>query len=173
MHTIKTDRLLLRPMRADDAPEIARLISDWRVIRWLTAPPWPYRLEDAETYLEGVGSTETYAITRDDRFMGAVGIHARPGRPGRELGYWLGTPFHGHGYMTEAAGAAVDAFFATGASEIYSGYLIGNGPSANVLAKLGFKVGGTHAALSRPLARDVIVQEVRLRAQDWRASHAA
>jgi len=173
MNPIKTDRLLLRPLRAQDAPEVTRLISDWNVIRWLTAPPWPYRLEDAQCFLASGLSKEVYAITHEDQLMGAVGLHARAEGAAKELGYWLGAPFHGHGYMTEAASAAVDAHFASGAYEIYSGYLIGNGPSANVLAKLGFRIGGMRSSLSRPLARDVMVQEVRLKAKDWQARHAA
>ena len=42
-----------------------------------------------------------------DRFMGVVGITGH-------LGYWLGKPFWGQGYMTEAAGALVDAYFDEG-----------------------------------------------------------
>jgi RimJ/RimL family protein N-acetyltransferase len=174
MTTLKTDRLCLRPLRTEDAGDITRLIGEWPVIRWLTTPPWPYRTEDAEAFLAKDRDQEAHAITREGQFMGVVGIHPRDDAgTTHEIGYWLGTPFHGQGYMTEAATAAIDAFFATGADRLYSGYLIGNGASANVLAKLGFRVGGMHRALSRPLAREVMVQEVLMKAADWNARRVA
>lgn len=173
MKVIETERLRLRPLAKDDASDITRLIGQWEVIRWLTSPPWPYRHEDAEAYMEMDACKEAFAITRDNQFMGVAGLHSSDTYPGTELGYWLGVPFHGKGYMTEAAQAVVDFHFDQGAQALYSGYLIGNQPSANVLAKLGFQVGGRHQVASRPLARDVMVQEVRLTAADRNSRNAA
>ena len=47
----RTERLLLRPGWAEDAPELARAIADEQVVRNLATAPWPYRLEDAEAFL--------------------------------------------------------------------------------------------------------------------------
>ena len=64
--------------------------------------------------------------------MGVVGITGH-------LGYWLGKPFWGRGYMTEAASALIDAYFEqTKSNEIISGAFADNTGSQAVLGKLGF-----------------------------------
>ena len=161
---IETKRLLLRPLELGDAAEQARLIADWEVIRWLTSPPWPYRLEDAEWFIGDESSDGSYGIFHQDRLCGVVGIS-------EELGYWLGAEFHGQGFMTEAAGGVVADFFENGGEVLGSGYLLGNDPSANVLKKLGFEPNGTRTELSRPLAREVTLQKVSLTRDRWRARH--
>ena len=40
----RTERLLLRPGWAEDAPALARAIADEQVVRNLATAPWPYRL---------------------------------------------------------------------------------------------------------------------------------
>ncbi len=68
--------------------------------------------------------------------MGVVGITGH-------LGYWLGKPFWGKGYMSEAAGALVDAYFDhTRTKQIVSGAFADNPVSAKVLRKLGFAETG-------------------------------
>ena len=47
----RTERLLLRPGWAEDAPALARAIADEQVVRNLATAPWPYSLEDAEAFL--------------------------------------------------------------------------------------------------------------------------
>ena len=81
---IRTERLTLRPLRPEDAEPIARMIAEWEVIRWLTMPPHPYALADAEGFIAGAGDTHR-AITRDEAFLGMVTL-------GTDLGYWLGLP---------------------------------------------------------------------------------
>ncbi len=55
---IRTERLLLRPLRADDAEPLFALFANWEVIRWLSLPPWPYTLEDALELHRARASTE-------------------------------------------------------------------------------------------------------------------
>ena len=40
---VRTVRLVLRPLREDDAAQVYLLFGQWEVIRMLTTPPWPYR----------------------------------------------------------------------------------------------------------------------------------
>ncbi len=101
---IETERLLLRPPVPADAPAIARLVGDFEVSRWLAVVPHPYTLEDALEFIEHISGRWDRAITRDGELIGVVGITT-------SLGYWLGQPFWGCGYMSEAAGALVDAWF--------------------------------------------------------------
>lgn len=173
MTMIRTNRLELRPLRAGDEKDITRLIGDWSVIRWLTTPPWPYRIEDAQDFLANMATQTTMGITRNGTFMGVVDISQREEAEDAELGYWLGCPFHGNGYMTEAAAALVGSHFNNGHAGLYSGYISGNAASHNVLTKLGFLEAGPKQALSRPLARDVEICQMTLTAKRWKARHAA
>ena len=47
----RTERLLLRPGWAEDAPALYQAIADEGVVRNLASPPWPYTLQDAEAFL--------------------------------------------------------------------------------------------------------------------------
>jgi RimJ/RimL family protein N-acetyltransferase len=67
--------------------------------------------------------------------------------PGPNLGYWLGRPYWGKGYMTEATRAFLAHLFRSSASDIvYSGALADNAASLAIQWKLGFAchVEGTH-----------------------------
>lgn len=163
---LQTKRLKLRPLKAADAPAIARLIGNWNVIRWLTSPPWPYRLADAQWFVADDGSSGSFCIEIDGAFAGIVGLTNK-----LDLGYWLGQPFHGQGYMTEAARAVVDSHFSDHAERLMSGYIPGNETSAGVLKKCGFVNTETISVPSVPLGRDVQVQRMELTSDMWRACH--
>ena len=101
---IETERLVLRPPAIEDTPAIAHLIGDFEVSKWLTVVPHPYTLADAEEFVHKIAGPWDRVITHKGEVIGVVGI-------GDSLGYWLGRPFWGHGYMSEAAGALVGAWF--------------------------------------------------------------
>lgn len=163
MTVIETDRLVLRPLERGDAEDVARLIGDWDVVRWLTSPPYPYVLEDALWYLDN-GGDESRAITIDGSFCGVIGR-------GKELGYWLGKPFWGQGIMTEAAGAVVGEHFQNSDETLLSGYLLGNERSDNVLTKLGFVETEIRPEMSKPLGTHVQIQKMELSTNRWRQIH--
>jgi RimJ/RimL family protein N-acetyltransferase len=158
--TIRTARLLMRPLRPADAEALFTLFADWEVIRRLSTPPWPYTIEDARSFvgaqMELAPDSRTYfAITLDDVLIG--GIDARSNRPAGAppkapvLGYWLGRPYWGGGYMSEAARAFVGHLFAsTDHDTIYSGAFAGNAASLRVQEKLGFERTGEVMHYSRP-----------------------
>ena len=69
-----------------------------------------------------------------------------------ELGYWLGKPFWGRGYVPEAAMAVLrHAFVDLGMRAVWCGYYEGNVKSERVQEKLGFEYNHTHPAVSVPL----------------------
>src|SRR4030095_5451360 len=84
----------------------------------------------------------TFATVRreDGEFLGAVGFVLLPEAAG--LGYWLGRPFWGKGYATEAAGLALAHARALGATRAEAETFPENLASAHVLEKLGLRVRG-------------------------------
>lgn len=162
--TLQTDRLVLRGFRTDDVEPITNLIGNLKVARWLTHVPHPYTLEDAEWFIAKDRETPgvTYAIECDGAFIGAVSH-------GEMLGYWIAEPWWGKGYATEAADALIAHRFEQGASEIISGYHLGNDGSRNVLTKLGFVPTRQDSVYSKSLKRDVTLQRVVLKTEDWEA----
>jgi RimJ/RimL family protein N-acetyltransferase len=158
--TLRTERLLLRPLRPDDAEPLFRQFSNWEVVRWLGTPPWPYSLDDARSFVgqqmsRQPGATGYLAVTLDDTLIGAVDAGGRPYEAAAPrspiLGYWLAQPYWGRGYMTEAASAYIARVFAaTAIDTIYSGAFVGNEPSLRVQDKLGFEHSGEALVYCRP-----------------------
>ncbi len=61
-----------------------------------------------------------------------------------ELGYWLGKAYWGQGYATEAARAVMNYGYAkAGIRRFICKHLTGNGASARVIRKLGFRLSGS------------------------------
>lgn len=133
---IRTERLRLIPLSPLDASDITQLITDWDVIRMLARPPYPFTMNDARAWLAHAKDHPWEFAIYTDRFMGVVGITDH-------MGYWLGKPFWGQGYMREAASALIDAYFSrAGSDEILSGAFADNPRSQAVLRKLGFVMTG-------------------------------
>jgi RimJ/RimL family protein N-acetyltransferase len=185
---IRTERLVLRPLRASDAQPLVALFADWEVIRRLSMPPWPYDLADAESFIRehsGQDLTKTtFAITRDDALIGGIDVRMNDaGRsqrgPGPNLGYWLGGPYWGQGYMTEAArGFLAHVFDAKLGDEIYSGAFADNTASLRVQEKLGFVRDGETMLYARPrqsefLHVNTVLKRAAFEASMPGANHAA
>jgi len=157
---IRTERLLLRPMRMTDADRLFALFAQWPVMQWLSSPPWPYSPEDAHAFLQSHQGPDlcrqTFAITLNGALIG--GIDVRMNEAGRSqrgagpnLGYWLGEPYWSRGYMTEAARGFLGHVFAAALGDIvYSGAFTGNPASLRVQQKLGFVEVGETMLHSRP-----------------------
>ena len=145
---VATPRLSLRAPRAADARALARLADDAGVARMTTAIPHPYPSDAAEGFIERMGRADPlrerlFAVEApDDGVVGLLGFHPdADGTP--ELGYWLGRPFWGRGYMTEAVRAAlVWAGGAWGKRFVRAGHFADNPVSGRVLIKAGFLYTG-------------------------------
>jgi [ribosomal protein S5]-alanine N-acetyltransferase len=117
---IETDRLRLRCAEERDAPAISGLLTE-AISRRLASWPYPYTLPMAEDRITGVRVAAAQrrslplVIERlsDRVVMGWIAISRAPGQDSVALlTYWLGDAFQGHGYMSEAAPAAVRHAFA-------------------------------------------------------------
>jgi RimJ/RimL family protein N-acetyltransferase len=145
---LKTSRLTLREPRAEDAPRLAQLANDFDIARMTTSIPHPFGLADAETFLARVGAADpdresVFAIELEDEGLaGVLGFHHKDGL-GPEIGYWLGRPYWGHGYMSEAASAATEwAGAEWGKRVVVSGHFADNPASGQVLVNAGFLYTG-------------------------------
>jgi RimJ/RimL family protein N-acetyltransferase len=144
----RTERLLLRPGWAEDAPALFQAIADEGIIRNLSSPPWPYELANAEAFLatERSASEASFLVFRRTRgapeLIGAAGIGCRPDGE-MELGYWIARAHWGLGYATEAARAVVDiARDGLRLRRLSAGHFTDNPASGRVLGKIGFKPTG-------------------------------
>lgn len=144
---ITSARLVLRPVAPGDAAALNVLINDWGIASMLGAVPLPQTVESTHHFVAAAeadriaGTALHCAILAEDGPIGVVGLVRR--RRGPLLGYWLGRPYWGLGYMTEAAGALIDHWFrCRDDAAIVSGVFAGNTASLRVQAKLGFEVAG-------------------------------
>ena len=83
---------------------------------------------------------------RDAVLLGGLSISTirRGVAQAASIGYWIGAPYAGNGYMTDAVKAILPfAFGALGLHRLEAACLPHNGPSARVLEKTGFHREGT------------------------------
>jgi RimJ/RimL family protein N-acetyltransferase len=145
---VGTERLILRGPVAGDACAIAELANDLGVAAMTEFLPYPYRPADAAAFVdwaEGANprTDRVFAVEhRQFGLVGMLGFHERA--PGRlELGYWLGRPFWGRGYATEAVSAALGwAREDWRRNVVWAGHFSDNSASGQVLCKAGFLYTG-------------------------------
>ena len=150
--TLSTERLRLRPLTPADAAAIVTLANDHDVARMTLRMPHPYALEDAHAFVsrcaeEDTSREVTFLIDAPDEGpVGVVGLfedEEQAPQLGTELGYWIGRPFWGRGYATEAV-AAVLRWSEEGWRKrlVVAGHFADNEPSGRVLVKTGFLYTG-------------------------------
>jgi len=144
---VRTERLRLRRPRPTDAARVARLADDLDVARMTATMPHPYGIDDARAFLERADRADPvrhaeFALERDGELVGMLGFH--PMEAGRcELGYWLGRPYWGQGYATEAVRAALRwAKVEWGRRFVMARHFSDNPASGEVLCKAGFLYTG-------------------------------
>jgi RimJ/RimL family protein N-acetyltransferase len=167
---LETERLTLRAPRLEDAKAIAQLANDRRIAENTTRIPHPYRLADAHAFVERVnrdGGELAFLITLDDEPIGACGL-ARLGGAAPDLGYWIGVPYWGNGYATEAARAVIDhTFTALGQQALQAGARVTNPASRRVLEKCGFQWTGVGLYRIRALSSSAPIDQFRLDRGIW------
>ena len=175
----RTERLLLRPGWAEDAPELARAIADEQVVRNLATAPWPYRQEDAEAFLAAPRDPvmPSFLITeRTDgapRIVGSCGLGRRPSGA-VEMGYWIARQHWGQGFATEASRALIEIAKALRLPRLEASHFLDNPASGRVLEKLGFVATGMSAErYSCARGGEAMAKIYRLRLVDRQEAMAA
>ena len=150
--TFETERLLLRPFLLSDASDVQRLAGNWAIADTTLNVPHPYEDGMAEAWISThqprfeAGELAVFAITlkTDSELVGAVGLRAERSFDRANLGYWIGEPFWGLGYCTEAATSIVEyGFTELKLQRLYAEHLERNSASGRVLQKIGMSKEGT------------------------------
>lgn len=166
-----TERLVLRPPHDDDVPELAVLANNRRVAEMLARMPHPYGEAEARAFIEmsaqkrAAGCAYAVTLAETGAFVGGAGLNATD--RGLELGYWIGEPYWGRGYATEAAHALVDlAFRATTIDRLNVSCRVINPSSRRVIHKCGFQYAG-QGMLDSLVAGRVPVERYSLDRKTW------
>ncbi len=129
-----------------DAARISQLAGDYDVASMTGTIPHPYNEQMAAEWIGSALEGEegvVFVIQRDGSLIGCLGYRAF-GAERAELGYWIGKPFWGLGYATEAVQALVaHAFDAEGFAYLMAGHFTDNPASERVIRKLGFVEQGS------------------------------
>ncbi len=161
---LKTERLILRHWKLSDAESLYKYASDNDVGPIAGWPPHK-NIEESKYVIENVlNGKECYAIClkEDNIAIGSIELilNGHTDMTERddecELGYWIGKPFWGNGYMPEAARELIKhGFINLGMNTIWCGYYDGNLKSKRVQEKCGFIYYRTTTDLDVPLMNEV------------------
>lgn len=177
--TLRTARLVLRPLTVDDAADVERLAGAREVADTTLHIPHPYPPGGAIAWIASHparwanGTVLTLAVTLADTgaLVGVMGLSIDRPQDHAELGYWIGVPYWNLGYATEAATALTAYAFETlGLHRVQARHFARNPASGRVMEKLGMRVEGTLRGWARKWERheDVVLHAVL--ADEWIAT---
>jgi RimJ/RimL family protein N-acetyltransferase len=148
---IRTQRLLIRRERADDADASFAIRSQADVARWLTG--WPRDLAEFRTrFAQEDWLDPMLAVEVDGRFVGDLMIRVEDAWSQREveqaaanseaeIGYTFDPAHQGRGYATEAVRAALGLCFdGLGLRRVTASAFADNLASRRVLEKVGMRL---------------------------------
>ena len=150
--TLETKRLILRPFQISDAPRVKELAGAYEIYRPTLNVPHPYEEGMAEkwiathaaTFYQGNGVNLAITLKADGLLIGAVGLGVSQGHHRAEVGYWIGVPYWGNGYCTEAAIEMLRyGFEVMKLHKITSSHMEWNQASGRVMQKAGMTREGT------------------------------
>ena len=148
MARLETERLILRPLESSDIPQLVPLIGSREVAVTTLRIPYPYTEQHARQFIDNaaeLSSKNHFGIFRkqDQQLLGGIGLRVEEEQSRAELGYWIGFPYWGSGYATEAARALLKyGFDVLQLHRIYASHFAGNEASGNVLRTIGMRHEG-------------------------------
>lgn len=148
---LRTRRLVLRPFALHDAARVSELAGDRDVAATTLRIPHPYEPWMAEEWIADHrmsyedGTLANFAITTADAgVIGSIGLSLHREHQRGEMGYWIGRPYWGKGYVSEAAREVLRfGFEELGLHRIHAHHMTVNPASGAVLKKLGMTHEGT------------------------------
>jgi len=149
---LETERLIIRRLKMTDSARVQLLANDYDIARMVTLMPHPYTLQDAQSWIAlthtemDMKSSFAFGIVlkSEDVLVGSIKVGSEMLNRRSELGYWVGKAYWGQGYMTEAAGRAVQfGFEVLGLNRIFATHHRPNIASGRVMQKIGMTYEGT------------------------------
>ena len=147
---LDSPRLQLRALRLEQAERLAQLGDDPLIVAFTANMPSPYTPAAAGEFIE----RSALAMERGENLVfgvhlfageliGVINLRPIPRHHSGHLGYWMGAPFRGRGYMTEAVERVMQHGFETlNLQRIHTACLAENLASAKVLENAGLKLEG-------------------------------
>lgn len=149
--TLETDRLVLRALRDDDLDQLILMLNNENVSKQVLSIAYPFTMKHAQerlqSILEGYTKREMFvfsiALRENDLVIGQIGLHPHVKHNHAEIGYVLGEPYWGKGFMTEAIHKVLeyglkDRKF----HKIIATHYIDNPASGRCMAKAGMNLEG-------------------------------
>ncbi len=141
--------VLLRPLKKTDQKALAKYANNKNLQRYMRdAMPYPYTQKQAEEFINNTLASSpitTFAIVHQNKFVGVGGLNLQTDiyRKSCEVGYWIGEPFWGRGFATQALKLLTHfAFTKLQMARVYTGVFEPNLASIKVLQKCGYKQEG-------------------------------
>lgn len=153
--SLRTARLRLRPFTTEDAPALLALISDKAVAATTLRIPHPCPpghvvewLAAHEQEYEARQTVRWAIVLPDGALVGGISLFLKTEFDAAELGFWVGKPYWGQGYASEAAARVLAyGFYDLGLNRVEAHFMDENRASAQVLRKLGLQFEGFHKQL--------------------------
>lgn len=144
---IETERLILRPFKTEDAESVFEYAKDPDVGPNAGWPPHKSVEESRDVIKNVLMVPYTYAVClKDSKAIGSISLmvggsgNFDMGENEAELGFWIGKPFWGNGYIKEASLALLEKGFGKMRLErIWCAHFDENVRSSRVQEKCGFR----------------------------------
>jgi [ribosomal protein S5]-alanine N-acetyltransferase len=139
---IRTERLLLRPARADDLEPLHAILSDARAMAYWSSPPHEH-IDHTREWLASMiaiqpSEGEDFIVELDGQLIGKAGLWRFP-----EIGFLFHPHYWGQGFAREALGAVIErAFTVHGLARIEADVDPRNLRSLSLVDRLGFRETG-------------------------------
>ena len=179
--TLHTERITLRPWRETDAESLFTYAQDPDIGPIAGWPPHKSAEESLHIIQTVLTGPECYAICEkdSDQAIGSIELklNGHTDMTDRddecELGYWLGKPFWGRGYMPEAVAELLcRAFEDLNMATVWCGYYDGNFKSKRVQEKVGFLYHHSCNSVPVPLMNDVRIGHTNyMTREQWEVLH--
>jgi RimJ/RimL family protein N-acetyltransferase len=181
--TLYTGRLVLRPLRVEDAADVACLAGAREIADTTVTIPYPYSTEAALNWIAGLSeqwaarSNVVFALSLSgrDALIGAIGLsNVDAEHHQAEMGYWIGLPWWGRGYASEAAVDMLAFGFETlGLNRIYAHHMVRNPVSGHILRKIGMRGEGVLRQRVRKWGKFEDVALLSILRSEWLSLRAA
>ncbi|WP_343348068.1 GNAT family N-acetyltransferase [Sphingomicrobium sp. XHP0239] len=151
---LRTDRLVLRRARSDDAAALHELFTDEETMRCWSRPVHDTMFETEEWLRSMIEVDEAHSddfiVEKDGELIGKCGLWSVP-----EIGFMIRRDHWGEGLASEALGTFVDYIAGRGLPYLFADVDPDNPGSIRVLEKAGFERSGFEEGSSQVGGRPV------------------